>query len=79
MIKWAKKQGFASFEVEGIKIVFGEPSRSSPPPAQKTDPIPVTEDPTAKMPSDTDMMMWSTPSFDITMETRKDDELVRIM
>jgi hypothetical protein len=75
MIKWAQKQGFHSFEAEGIKVIFGEPpipKKASSPITEPTDPIPVTDDPNVVMPSDSDLLFWSTDAVDL-IESRKDD------
>lgn len=37
------------------------------------EPISTTDNPNAQMPSESDLLFWSTPSFDVTTETRKDD------
>ena len=39
----------------------------------ETDQIPITEDISAKMPNDGDLLFYSTESFDSLIESRKDD------
>lgn len=75
-ILWARKNGVTSLRMKGLSCDL-EPLKTPPnkpgAPDLKTDPELFKNDETAQMPSETDMLMWSSPAFDEIVESRKDD------
>lgn len=74
-IKWAKKQGVTSMTTKDFSISFKDASIVTKAAKKKQseagDAIPSTDDPMAHMPSDGDMLFWSTDAFDNLHENRK--------
>lgn len=68
LIKIAKDEGLKSLEIHGIKFEFWD--RPAPAPAETTqDSIPLKGD---EMPSDEEMLMWSTDTYDQMQENLED-------
>ena len=74
LIKWAKKQGISELSVEGLSFKLTEPrekTRKNAKPAKITTDLGDPSDESAKMPSDSDMLMYSSPAFDLITQSRK--------
>lgn len=82
--KWAKKMGLRRVRMGKIELDFSEnelkeakieiKAKEKKISVDETlDAIPAAYDPTTIMPADGDLLFWSTESFDLITETRKDD------
>lgn len=74
LVRWMRRNGVSELKHEDIHIKLESKAPKAiraPAITEPTDPIP--EHPEARMPSDSDMLMWSTGSYDLITETRKDD------
>jgi hypothetical protein len=79
-VEFARKMGLSTLKVSPdgtVEFAIGEKPLSAYKKAKETitsesaENIPT--DPNAMMPSDSDMLMWSSPAFEVITETRKED------
>ncbi len=81
-IKFAKKQGLQEFSVteDGISFKFTEAPKAPIHKSSKaavdkvTDPALLKDDPEAKMPSDSDLLFWSSEAYDSIEASKKDHD-----
>jgi hypothetical protein len=70
-----RANGMTHFKDGDLEITLSEQVIEKPKAKpEETDPALLKDDPGAGMPSDSDLLFWSTPSFDTIVETRKEDE-----
>lgn len=77
LVKWAKKNGLTeftagkySFKLATVTEINTSNKTAKP---EETDPALLTNDPSAGMPPDSELLYWSTDAFDSITESRKDD------
>lgn len=71
LIKFAKKQGLSELNIDGLMFKFAEsPEKQGSLQNSTVTELP-PEDSQAIMPSDSDLLFWSTDAFDQITESRK--------
>lgn len=68
-VKFARKHGLKGLKLDGIEFEFFSPTQSSKPMPFTINGEPIPDD--EKMPTDDEMLHWSTPAFDLIRAQRK--------
>ena len=73
LVKWCKKQGINHLKTVDFEFSLQEKPVKSVKPKKNSDKIEgLVNDPSAAMPSDSEMLYYSTDSFDAIRNSRKD-------
>jgi hypothetical protein len=73
LVKWAKSQGLTHLKLDGVEFALNPTTAAKNAPQSTETPfeVPNSTDPSAVMPSDSDMLLWSTGAFDEVTQSRK--------